>query len=59
MAERDLVSCTPDRWLLQTEVADYAGVGRFVIGLLDDIRIVDTPQLERYLRDYARRYLSE
>lgn len=59
LAERDLAPCGPGRWLLQTEVADYAGVGRFVIGLLDDIRIVDTPELENYLRAYARRYLTE
>ena len=59
LAERDLAPCGPDRWLLRTEVADYAGVGRFVIGLLDDIRIVDTPELANYLRAYARRYLTE
>ena len=59
LAERDLAPCGPGRWLLRTEVADYAGVGRFVIGLLDDIRIVDTPELENYLRAYARRYLTE
>ena len=29
-----------------------AGVGRFVVGLLDDIRIVDSPELTRYIREY-------
>ena len=29
-----------------------AGVGRFVVGLLDDIRIVDSPELTGYIREY-------
>jgi len=29
-----------------------AGVGRFVAGLLDDIRIVDSPELVAHLRRY-------
>lgn len=57
LAERDLTPQGRDRWLLKTEVANYLGVGRFVIGLLDDIRIIDTPELEEYLRQYARQYL--
>ena len=36
-----------------------AGVGRFVIGLLDDIRIVDTPELTDYLRRYIATNLEE
>jgi len=57
LAERCLTPCGPDKWLLETEVADYAGVGRFVVGLLDDIRIVDTPGLERHLKEYIDRYM--
>lgn len=58
LAERQLTPCGPDRWMLTAEVADYAGVGRFAIGLLDDIRIVDTPELEDYLRKYIARNLK-
>ena len=49
---------SPDnnRWLLQTEVADYAGVARFVVGLLDDIIIVNSPELEQYLAEYVSRF---
>lgn len=52
LAERDLRPTADRRWLLETDVANYAGVGRFVAGLLDDIRIVDSPELLGYLRDY-------
>lgn len=56
LAERDIRKLDQNRWLLDTEVADYAGVGRFVAGLLDDIRIIDSPGLTEYLTDYLRRY---
>lgn len=45
-----------ERWILETEVADYAGVTRFVVGLLDDIRIVDSPDLEAYIARYVERF---
>lgn len=52
LAERDLKPLGEGRWLLDTEVAGMAGVGRFVIGLLDDIRIIDSPELKAYLKEY-------
>ncbi|WP_288941704.1 WYL domain-containing protein [uncultured Alistipes sp.] len=52
LAERDVRPAGKGRWLLDTQVAGFAGVGRFVVGLLDDIRIVDSPELTTYLRDY-------
>ena len=52
LAERDLKPLGRGRWALDTEVAGMAGVGRFVVGLLDDIRIVDSPELTRYIREY-------
>lgn len=57
LAERCTEQIAEDRWLLDTEVAGYKGVGRFVAGLLDDIRIVDTPEFEEYLRRYFKTYM--
>lgn len=56
LAERDVRPLGQGRWLLETEVAGMAGIGRFVVGLLDDIRIVDSPELTRYLTEYLQRY---
>ncbi len=56
LAERDLTPSGRGRWMLDTQVAGYAGVGRFVAGLLDDIRIVDAPGLQSYLDAYFARY---
>lgn len=56
LAERDIQPAGKGRWLLDTQVAGYAGVGRFVAGLLDDIRIVESPGLEEYLNNYLKKY---
>ncbi len=56
LAERDLTPSGHGRWMLDTQVAGYVGVGRFVAGLLDDIRIVDAPGLQSYLDAYFARY---
>ena len=59
LAEQQLTPTEDGRWLLDTEVANYAGVARFVVGLMDDIRIIDTPALEQYLANYVAKYWSE
>ena len=56
LAEEHITAIDAEHWLLDTEVASYAGVGRFVVGLMDDIRIIDTPELEQYLAEYVTRY---
>lgn len=53
LAERDVKALGRGRWLLDTEVAGMAGAGRFVVGLLDDIRIVDSPELTNYIHAYV------
>jgi len=42
-----------DKWILDTEVCGLRGVGRFVIGLADDIRILDAPELAEYVQEFA------
>lgn len=48
-----------ERWTLDIEIASYAGVSRFVIGLMDDIRIVDSPKFEEYIIHYIERFLPQ
>ena len=49
-AERELRLQNDGRWLLTTQVCSFKGVGRFVLGLSDDIEVVDSPDFQRYLR---------
>lgn len=51
------LSQSGESWIFKTDVRDLAGVGRFVIGLAGEIRIIDSPQLEQYVREYTERHL--
>lgn len=50
LSERDIKPLDNGRWLLDTHVCNYLGISRFVIGLLDDIRVVDSPEFSNYLK---------
>ncbi len=54
LSERDLTQFDDTHWLLDTLVCNYAGVGRFVAGLIEDIEIVDSPDFIEYLRQKQR-----
>jgi hypothetical protein len=45
-----------ERWILDVDVANYAGAARFVVGLMDDIRIIDSSEFENYLTSYIERF---
>lgn len=57
LAEKDLRR-EGKKWVLETMVSDMAGVGRFVIGLAHDVRIVDSPALTEYIKDFVSKYLQ-
>lgn len=50
-AERRLTQEDDSHWLWEDEFCSMKGVGRFVMGLLEDIEIVDDPELEDYIRE--------
>ncbi len=52
-------SNAPDSWIFDTVVHDLAGIGRFVAGLANHIRILDAPELKEYLNKYAKEYLEK
>lgn len=56
LAERDVEPCGDNRWRLTTDIAGMQGAGRFVIGLLNDIRIVESEQLRECVRKYIAAY---
>ncbi len=55
LSERDLTPLDNGRFLLDTYVSGYAGVGRFTIGLIDDVSIIDSPEFESYIKNYAKK----
>lgn len=48
----------PDTWLLETDVCAMQGVGRFAIGLADHVRVVDSPELSEYIKDFSKKFLA-
>jgi hypothetical protein len=56
LAERDIQPIDETHWMLDTHVCNYVGVGRFVMGLLDDVEIVESPELERYIDNIIHQY---
>lgn len=57
LAEQD-IRREGDKWILETLVSGMEGVGRFVIGLAHEVKVIDSPELERYIQDFTRKYLS-
>lgn len=58
LAEKDLKR-EGKKWTLETMVSDMAGVGRFVIGLAHDIKVVDSPALTEYIKEFVSKHLQQ
>ncbi len=56
LSERDMEFIAQDRWRLTTQVASYVGVGRFVMGLLEDIDVVEPNGFKEYLMEYIEKF---
>ena len=46
-----------DRGIMETNVSGMEGVGRFVIGLASDVRVIDSPELKTYIKTFVSNYL--
>lgn len=56
LSEKHITQIAPEHWLLETDVTNLHGIGRFIAGLLDDIRIIEPLELKTYLSDYIDRH---
>lgn len=52
-------SDTSNQWILKTRVCNIKGVGRFVMSLLNEIEIIDSPELEQYIHEQIQQYLHK
>lgn len=59
LAERDITPTKDGQWMLDTKVCNYIGIGRFVLGLLDDIEIVDSPEFDEYITSLLQKYADQ
>lgn len=58
LAERDIQQQSAEQWMLNTEVSNFIGATRFILGLAADISIIDSPELKAYIHDYMTNYLK-
>ena len=47
------------RWILTTTIHSHEGVGRFVLGLAADIKVIEGEKLLDYLRQYDQRFICK
>lgn len=50
-AESDITADGDNHWTYRAYVCSMIGIGRFVLGLYDHIQIVDSPELQAYVRE--------
>lgn len=45
-------------WYFDTDVNKLEGIGRFYMGLANHIKILAAPELQEYVRDFARKHIT-
>ena len=50
LAEKELRKKSDNEYILETNVCSYEGVGRFVLGLLDDIEVIGSNEFREFLK---------
>lgn len=58
LAEQDTQQISPDYWLLKTQVSNFIGATRFILGLAADILIIDSPELKEYIKKYVSNHIN-
>ena len=58
LAEKVIVRNT-NTWLLDVDVCHYAGACRFYVGLADQIKVIDSPEFEEYVKNYLKKQFSK
>ena len=51
LSERYLTKMNDNEWILETSVSNYEGVGRFIMGLLTDIEIIEPEGLKNFIKE--------
>ena len=58
LAEKDIKQIDSNKWMLETKLSSYEGVARFIMGLLSDIEIIDSEDLQDFIRAKLQNYSS-
>ena len=59
LAAKDLKTIDVEHYLLETQVCSYLGIGRFVLGLMDDIEIEAPRDFKAYIKQHLKLSLKK
>ena len=62
LSEKYLTEINENSWLLEAPISGYEGVGRFVLGLCDEIKVISPESFKSYLKEKTekvRTFLDE
>jgi len=54
LSEKYLKKTSENEWMLETTVCGFEGVGRFMMGLLPDIEVVESEKLKQFIREKVK-----
>ena len=55
LAEKYMKKEDESHWVFSAEVCRYEGVARFVLGLYEDVEIVDSPDFEKFMKEKVKK----
>ena len=47
-----------ERWILETGVCDYSGITRYILGMLDEVEILEGEGLKEYIREWRDKIMA-
>lgn len=48
------IACVKGKWFYDSYVSRMEGIGRFILGLRKEVKIVNSPELSNYVKEYIR-----
>jgi len=51
LSEPDITKVSDKLYIFESYVCNFTGVGRFILGLPDDVKVISPPELKSYLND--------
>ena len=56
LSERDIKYVGGNKWMLDTNVYSFLGIGRFYLGQMNEIQIVDSSEFKEYILGFITKY---
>jgi predicted DNA-binding transcriptional regulator YafY len=56
LAAQYLTKITDNEYIFETNICSYEGIGRFIMGLLHDIEIIESEELRKFIREKIKLY---